>query len=118
MKPSIKIKRAYADVSNDDGYRVLIDRLWPRGVTRKDLQINQWAKDIAPTSTLRKWFGHKPERWKEFQKDYLKELKVNKAADEFVKSNKAHAVITLIYAAKDEKHTHALVLQNFLEHKF
>jgi len=118
MKPKINIKRAYERQLQKDGYRVLVDRLWPRGVTKEDAGIDEWAQTIAPSVKLRKWFGHAPELWTEFKKLYTAELKKNKAVDEFIESHKDKKVITLVYAAKDEEHTHALVLKAYLEQEY
>lgn len=93
-----------------------MDRLWPRGVTKKELAIDEWMKELAPTPALRKWFGHDPEHWQEFQKRYKAELKENRAAvDEFMEGHEDKKLITLVYGAKGEAHTHALVLQKYLQ---
>ena len=118
MSSTVKIKRAYEDADEQDGYRVLVDRLWPRGISRTVLHTDEWAKGLAPSPALRKWFGHKPERWEVFQTRYLAELKENEAVQEFVNTHKKHRVITLVYAAKDKAITHALVLQELLQKKF
>lgn len=115
MKQVIKIKRAYEPPLKKDGYRILIDRLWPRGVTKEEAAINEWAKDIAPSTELRKWFGHEPDLWPEFQKRYQSELKKNAAMQAFAETHADKKTITLVYGAKDELHTHALVLQHYLE---
>jgi uncharacterized protein YeaO (DUF488 family) len=115
MKPVIQIKRAYDKPSKKDGYRVLIDRLWPRGVTKEAAAINEWVKEIAPSTSLRKWFNHDPERWTEFQKKYKTELKKNKAVEELAGKWSDHELITFVYAGKDTEHTHALVLQQYLQ---
>lgn len=118
MKPTITIKRVYETPLKKDGYRILVDRLWPRGVTKEEANIDDWAKPLAPTVQLRKWFGHDPERWEEFQKRYRAELKKNKAIDQFIEQHYDEKHITLVYGAKDTKHTHALVLQEYLEQAF
>jgi len=118
MQPTICIKRAYDDPSEKDGYRILVDRLWPRGIAKKDLPIDEWAKDMAPTTDLRKWFGHLPERWNEFKRLYTVELKDNPSVETFIQTHRQYPIITLVSAAKDEAHTHALVLQDFLKKKF
>jgi uncharacterized protein YeaO (DUF488 family) len=115
MKPKINIKRAYEKSVKTDGFRVLVDRLWPRGLTKEKAAIDEWAKDLAPTTELREWFGHEPELWPEFQKKYKAELKKNEAVDQFIEEHKDKKLITLVYGAKDEAHTHALVLQQYLE---
>ncbi len=114
MIPLIRIKRIYESSLKTDGYRVLVDRLWPRGVTKEKASIDDWAKDLAPTVELRKWFGHTPSLWTAFQKKYKQELKQNKMAHQFLENNKHRKVITLVYAAKDKKHNHAIVLGDFL----
>ncbi|MEJ0101905.1 MAG: DUF488 family protein [Bacteroidota bacterium] len=88
MKPTITIKRAYDKPSKTDGRRILADRLWPRGLTKDKAAIDEWAKELAPTSELRKWFGHKPELWREFQKKYTAELKKNDAVAAFIEAIK------------------------------
>ncbi|PZF74927.1 DUF488 domain-containing protein [Taibaiella soli] len=118
MKPEILIKRAYEKPEKKDGYRILVDRLWPRGIKKEEAAIVDWQKELAPSTELRKWFGHDPAVWTEFQKKYLAELKKNDAVAEFVEANKDRKKITLVYGAKDTEHTHALVLQQFLEGKF
>jgi uncharacterized protein YeaO (DUF488 family) len=118
MKPIIKIKRAYDQPQKDDGYRILVDRLWPRGVTKEKAAIKEWAKDLAPTTDLREWFAHDPERWTEFQQRYKSELKKNAAVEPFREAHRETKVLTLIYAAKDEQHNHAIVLKAYLEHLF
>jgi uncharacterized protein YeaO (DUF488 family) len=109
----ILIKRAYAAAAPSDGYRVLVDRLWPRGLTKQALPLDDWDKDLAPTTELRTWFGHDPERWLEFQKRYREELASSAQQDRLKELLKAAGsrTLTLVYGAKDEKHTHALVLQ-------
>lgn len=113
----IKIKRVYEPYSKGDGYRALVDRLWPRGVKKTELKIDEWCKEIAPSTELRKWFNHDPERWAEFRTRYLKELKEPAAQEEL----QALAVVartsdlTLLYAAHDEEHNNAKVIQSRLE---
>ncbi|WP_447641866.1 MULTISPECIES: DUF488 domain-containing protein [Chitinophagaceae] len=118
MKTKIKIKRAYLAASEEDGFRVLVDRLWPRGISKEELKINEWAKELAPSTELREWYGHLPERWDEFQKEYWTELEKNAAVDAFVQAHKKSPVITLIFAAKDAHRANAVVLQQFLLGKF
>jgi uncharacterized protein YeaO (DUF488 family) len=118
MKPTIKIKRVYEKPHKKDGYRVLVDRLWPRGITKEDAALDEWAKDLAPSTYLRKWFDHDPALWTEFQKLYRSELKHKKAVDAFMESHEDKKVITLLYSAKDIEHTHAIVLQQYLEEKY
>ena len=110
----IHIKRVYEPYSPQDGKRILIDRLWPRGLRKDAARIDVWLKDIAPSTELRQWFGHDPARWPEFQKRYRQELDANSAAvGELRKELKDHTA-TLVYGAKDEKHNDAVVLQAYL----
>jgi uncharacterized protein YeaO (DUF488 family) len=112
----ITIKRIYEDYDPHDGYRILVDRLWPRGVKKETAHIDQWMKDIAPSPDLRKWFNHEPEKWSVFSHKYQDELNHNKAAlEEIRKCAKQQEKITLLYGAKDTEHSHALVLQEYLK---
>ena len=110
---NIKIKRVYEKPEKGDGFRILVDRLWPRGLTKEKAALDLWLKEIAPSTELRKWFGHDPEKWDDFQKKYRKELKENK---EVVSTLKEHLKepVSLLYGAKDEEHNEALVLKNYL----
>ena len=112
---SINIKRVYDDKSQDDGYRVFIDRLWPRGVKKEDAHFDEWLKDLAPSTELRKWFDHDPDRFDEFRKRYKKELQEHK--DDLDKLRKRAKVekITLLYAAKDRQMNNAVVVKEILE---
>lgn len=114
MAAIIKIKRAYEPFDKNDGVRVLVDRLWPRGVTKEDAYIDLWLKEIAPSVTLRKWFNHEPEKWTAFSKRYTAELNHLNAVYELMELIKEKKTVTLIYAAKDMKHNHALVLLHFI----
>ncbi len=118
MKPIIKIKRVYDKPLKADGFRILVDRLWPRGETKEAAAINEWEKDLAPTDALRKWFGHDPELWSQFEQKYKLELNKNEAVIKFLESHENKKIITLIYAAKDIEHNHALVLQQYLEDRY
>ena len=112
---SINIKRVYDDKSQDDGYRVFIDRLWPRGVKKEDAHFDEWLKDLAPSTELRKWFDHDPDRFDEFRKRYKKELQEHKDdLDKLRKRAKAEK-ITLLYAAKDREMNNAVVVKEILE---
>lgn len=107
------LKRIYEPSSEVDGYRILIDRLWPRGITKEDAKLTRWVKDIAPSHELRKWFGHKPERFAEFRDKYLMELQSNEQQSRAVEQIITLATnnrVTLLYAAKDPIHNHARVL--------
>jgi len=110
----ISIKRAYDPPSPSDGTRVLIDGLWPRGISKENLKLDMWLKDVAPSTTLRKWFSHDTERWAEFQQRYIDELKHNATAwKPIVDAARSHHV-TLVFGSKDLEHNNAVVLQKFL----
>ena len=111
----IKIKRIYDEPSKDDGYRILVDRLWPRGVSKSRAKVDLWLKEVTPTDKLRKWYSHVPEKWTEFQRMYKNELKDSlDSLDKIKQIEKEKKIVTLLYAAKDKKHTHAIVLQKKL----
>lgn len=112
---SVSLKRAYDAPEASDGQRVLIDRLWPRGVSKDEAKIDLWLKDVAPSTELRTWFGHDPAKWLDFQKRYHAELMGNPAFDELRKLVSSHHV-TLIYSAKDTAHNDAVVLKHLIEH--
>jgi uncharacterized protein YeaO (DUF488 family) len=107
----INLKRVYEIPNKEDGTRVLVDRLWPRGLTKQKAKIDLWLKDIAPSTELRKWFGHDPEKWTEFKKRYQKELTKNKEPIEILKELQKNGTVTLVYGAKDQEHNEAIVLQ-------
>lgn len=109
----IRVKRAYDPVSMDDGQRVLVDRLWPRGLSKRDLQGVLWIRDIAPTAELRKWFGHRPERWDQFRSQYFAELRKNPVLEQVREVIRAGPV-TLLYGARDEAHNQAVALAEYL----
>ncbi len=111
----IKIKRIYDDPSKDDGYRILIDRIWPRGVSKEDAKLDAWNKDIAPSDKLRKWFDHDPDKFDEFAKKYRKELDDKKEDLTEILKKAEEQTITLLYGAKDTEHNQAVVLQNVLK---
>lgn len=110
----IRIKRAYEPPVSGDGYRILVDRLWPRGLSKQQLKIDRWLKDVAPSNELRRWFGHDPAKFAEFKKLYEKELHDNPAVAEMEEVKEP--VITLVYSAKDEQHNQAVVLKSYLSH--
>jgi uncharacterized protein YeaO (DUF488 family) len=110
----ISLKRAYQLPAETDGMRILVDRLWPRGLAKTKAKIDLWLKDAAPSTELRKWFGHDPQKWPEFQKQYLAELKGNPALSE-LRALSRQGDITLVYAAKDELHNEAVVLKRLLD---
>jgi len=114
-KYHIKLKRVYEKAEKSDGFRILIDRLWPRGISKEKAQIDLWLKDIAPSSELRKWFGHDLAKWNEFQKRYKKELESKKKSVESLKKIiKKEKVVTLLFSALDEKHNNAVALTKIL----
>jgi uncharacterized protein YeaO (DUF488 family) len=111
----LKIKRIYEPSEKSDGFRVLVDRLWPRGVSKERAKLDLWAKEIAPSTALRKWFGHDPKRWKSFQGKYEKELRDNTLElKELRKLHRAHKNLTILYGAKDTEHNEAVVLARLL----
>ena len=111
-----KVKRIYAPSEAADRYRVLVDRVWPRGVSKQKARVDLWMKEIAPSSQLRKWFAHDPQRWAEFQKRYGAELKENtERLEELRKLERQHGTVTLIYSARDEQRNQAVALRDFLE---
>lgn len=112
----LHIKRVYEPADEQDGYRVLVDRLWPRGVSKEKAAIDWWDKDITPSSELRKWFGHDPAKFEEFSLLYNRELDENKeAVDQLLQAIRAHSTVTLVYAAKDPDCNHVIVLRAYLE---
>lgn len=110
----IKIKRVYDDKDKEDGTRILVDRLWPRGLTKAKAAIDLWLKDVAPSTELRKWFGHDPDKWLGFKTRYRAELKKNGKQLAILKDQMKKGAVTLVYGAKDEEHNEAVVLQEFL----
>lgn len=113
----IKLKRAYDDPSPEDGFRVLVERLWPRGVSRDRLALDLWLKDVAPSTELRKWFAHDPAKWAEFQRRYRAELEQNPDPVDLLRSKSKEGPLTLVYAARDEEHNGALALREFLDRR-
>ena len=113
---AINIKRVYEIPTQEDGTRILVDRLWPRGLTKEKASVDVWLKEIAPSTALRQWFGHDPAKWAEFQKRYHEELKKNPAQVALLKKQAKKGAVTLVYGAKDEEHNEALVLEELLGH--
>lgn len=111
----VKIKRVYDPESPDDGKRVLIDRLWPRGIKKEELRVDEWLKEIAPSDELRKWFAHDPAKWTEFKKRYHRELREKATLIDSLTRQAKHGILTLLYSAKDEKHNNAVVLQEMIQ---
>ena len=110
----IQIKRAYEPVAPEDGERFLVDRIWPRGVRKEALVLVGWLKEVAPTDSLRRWFGHEPERWTEFRRRYLAELRTLREALQPLRDALKRGPVTLVYSAHDEAHNQAVVLREFL----
>jgi len=107
----IKVKRIYEKPTKEDGFRILVDRLWPRGVKKEQAKVDLWLKDIAPSGNLRKWFSHKKERWKDFKIKYKEELKSKAGLVKMIKDlEEKHGTITLLFSAKDVEHNNAVVL--------
>jgi uncharacterized protein YeaO (DUF488 family) len=113
----ISLKRAYEAAQPSDGFRVLVDRLWPRGVTKEAAAVDLWLKSVAPSAELRKWFGHKPERWDEFRTRYRAELDQNRSDLDELTAKAARGHLTLVYGAKDTEHNQAVILKEVLEQR-
>lgn len=107
----MNIKRVYDKPEKSDGYRILVDRVWPRGLTKEKAAVDLWLKEIAPSTELRKWFGHDPAKWPEFRKRYKQELKENKESVSDLEKALKKGKVTLVYGAKDEEHNQALVIK-------
>jgi uncharacterized protein YeaO (DUF488 family) len=110
----VSIKRVYETPAKKDGIRILVDRLWPRGLTKSKAKVALWLKDIAPSTELRKWFNHAPDKWRKFQIRYRNELKEKRQLLSVVRDQAAKSRVTLVYAAKDERQNDAMVLLEFL----
>jgi uncharacterized protein YeaO (DUF488 family) len=110
----INLKRAYEKPSREDGFRVLVERLWPRGVKKEALALDLWLKDIAPSTELRQWFGHDPARWEEFRRRYHAELAARPDAVKLLKDRAKAGKVTLVYGSRDETHNAAVALKEFL----
>ena len=111
----IKIKRVYDSFDESDGFRILVDRLWPRGLSKNKAKIDMWLKDIAPSNELRKWFGHKQDKWIEFRGRYFVELNKKRELIELIADKMEKGSVTLIYGAKDERFNNAVVLKEYIE---
>ncbi len=114
---AIHLKRAYDPPAKSDGRRILVDRIWPRGIAKKDLQIDAWLKDLAPSTELRKWFGHDPAKWDEFRKRYARELEQRADALEELVAQARAGHVTLVFGAKDSEHNNAVALREHLERR-
>jgi uncharacterized protein YeaO (DUF488 family) len=113
----INLKRAYDPAAKTDGERILVERLWPRGVSKDRAKIDLWLKEVAPSTELRKWFGHDPEKWRQFRRRYAAELKEKVDVIKMLKQKAKRGRVTFVYAARDEEHNGALALKEFLEKK-
>lgn len=111
----IRLKRAYDPVDDDDGIRILVDRVWPRGVSKKTLQIDHWLKELAPSADLRKWFNHDPDRWNDFRDAYHRELAREPEGLDTLREAARKGPVTLVYAARDTEHNNAVALKEFIE---
>lgn len=110
----IQIKRVYETPDKKDGYRILVDRLWPRGLTKEKAKVDLWLKEIAPSTLLRKWFSHDPPKWPEFKKRYSQELKNRKDLVKLIRQKDKEGTLTLVYGAKDTKYNNAVFLKEFV----
>jgi len=115
---SVQIKRIYENISDEDGYRILVDRLWPRGISKETARLDEWSKEIAPSTILRKWFNHDPEKFAEFSNRYADELTEKHSELQQLINRADGRQLTLLYAARDNKHNHAIVLKHFLDEHF
>lgn len=118
----VQIKRVYEDAEKTDGLRVLVDRLWPRGMSKEDAHVDEWLKEVGPSKELRQWFGHDPDKFEDFKKKYKKELKNNEEQQEELEklkdwTKKHKKNITLVFGAKDEINNQAVVLKEILDHQ-
>jgi uncharacterized protein YeaO (DUF488 family) len=113
----IKLKRAYDGVSRTDGTRFLVERLWPRGVSKATLALNAWLKEVGPSSALRKWFSHDPEKWREFRRRYFRELDSRPGAWQPILSAARRGTVTLVYSSHDAEHNNAVALHEYLQAK-
>jgi uncharacterized protein YeaO (DUF488 family) len=112
----IKLKRVYEEAERSDGFRILVDRLWPRGLSKEKARIDLWLKNVAPSNELRKWFAHQPEKWGGFKRRYFKELDDSKSElTKLIQKKAEEGVVTLLYAAKNEKYNNAVALKEYLE---
>lgn len=110
----VRLKRAYEPAAPEDGVRVLVDRLWPRGIRKEDAAIDHWMREVAPSSALRQWFGHDPARWPEFRRRYTEELHAHAEAIEVLRHLARQGTVTLVFGARDEEHNDAVVLRDIL----
>ena len=111
----IKLKRVYDPVASADGSRFLVERLWPRGIKKTDLQVDAWLKDVAPSTELRQWFAHDPQKWQDFRKRYLVELRANPEGLDTLLKAAQRGPVTLVYSSRDDVHNNAIALKDYLE---
>ena len=111
----IKIKRVYDKPNESDGFRILVDRIWPRGLSKSEIKVDLWLKEIAPSDGLRKWFAHDPKKWEEFKRRYFKELGDKKELIELIIEKAHKGIVTLLYGARDEKFNNAVALKDYIE---
>ena len=111
----LRTKRIYREPSKDDGTRVLVDRIWPRGVSKEKASLDRWEKDLAPSDDLRRWFGHDPAKWEEFLRRYRTELEGKEEALDRLRQEAGEGTVTLLYAARDEEHNNAVALKRYIE---
>jgi uncharacterized protein YeaO (DUF488 family) len=112
---AIQLKRAYDKPQKSDGFRVLIDRIWPRGVRKADLQLDEWLKDLAPSTELRQWFGHDPQKWDEFRKRYFRELDAHPQEVQRLREKMRPGPLTIVFGSKEERFNNAAALKEYLE---
>ena len=111
----VRVKWAYEQPAGSDGYRILIDRLWPRGVSKADAHLDEWARELAPSDQLRRWFGHDPARWSEFRRRYVAELRPSRDALAAIARKASRGAVTLVFGARDPEHNQAVVLKGVIE---
>jgi len=114
---ALEVKRIYDEPRPKDGQRILVDRVWPRGVSKSRAQLDEWIKEVAPSGELRKWFGHDPEKWKEFKRRYFRELDAKPGLVDELRRRAAKSRVTLLYGAKDREHNNAIALEEYLQHR-
>ncbi len=112
---NIRLKRVYEEKEKADGFRILVDRLWPRGIKKEDMHVDIWLKDIAPSTALRKWFNHDAAKWEVFKTKYKTELRQSEVLDALKQLIKKHKTVTLVYSAKDEIHNQAAALKELID---
>jgi len=112
----LKVKRIYETASSDDGKRILVDRLWPRGIKKSEVKIDEWLKEIAPSDELRKWFAHDPSKWQAFKRKYAHEIEEKSDLIQQLRKETEREAVTLVYSAKDNEHNNAVALKEIIEH--